>query len=149
MSFFFSEPLRLTCTLQTSSSTPCMVSSLLAVHLSLTYSRNMEHFIVFCHPCINQIQKSCHLQGDLFIARIQLKLTVSQSIPFRIWRYNPFRALASLIRRLHSSLFSALLLHTLIPSSCNASLWTTSVHLILGLPTGLWCRSFRLKFFFV
>ena len=26
-----------------------------------------------------------------------------------IWRYNPFRALASLIRRLHSSLFSSLL----------------------------------------
>ena len=54
-----------------------------------------------------------------------------------IWRYNPFRALASLIRRLHSSLFSALLLHPLIPSSCNASLWTTSAHLVLGLPTGL------------
>ena len=31
-----------------------------------------------------------------------------------------------------------------IPSSCNASLWTTSAHLVLGLPTGLWCRSFRL-----
>ena len=40
-----------------------------------------------------------------------------------IWRYSPFRALTSLIRRLHSSLFSALLLHPLIPSSCNASLW--------------------------
>ena len=54
-----------------------------------------------------------------------------------IWRYSPIRALASLIRRQHSSLFSALLLHSLIPSSCNASLWTTSAHLILGLRTGL------------
>ena len=52
--------------------------------------------------------------------------------PFHIWRYSPFRALASLIRRLHSSLFSALLLHPLIPSSCNASLWTTSA------PSGSW-----------
>jgi hypothetical protein len=33
------------------------------------------------------------------------------------WCYSPFLALASLIRRLHSSLFSALLLHPLIPSS--------------------------------
>ena len=54
-----------------------------------------------------------------------------------IWRYSPFRALASLIRRLHLSLFSALLLHPLIPNSCNASHWTISAHLFLGLPTGL------------
>jgi len=39
-----------------------------------------------------------------------------------LWRYSPFRALAFLIRRLHSSLFAALLLHPLIPSSCSASL---------------------------
>jgi hypothetical protein len=38
------------------------------------------------------------------------------------WFYSPFRALASLIRRLHSSLFAALLLHPLIPTSCSASL---------------------------
>ena len=63
------------------------------------------------------------------------------------WRYSPFRALASLIRRLNSSLFSALL-HPLIPSSCNASLWTTFPHLVLGLPTGLWYGSFRSKPFF-
>jgi hypothetical protein len=71
-----------------------------------------------------------------------------RTIPFHIWRYRPFRALASLIRRLHSSLFSVLL-HPLIPSSCNASLWTTSAHLVLDLPTGLWCRSFHLKPFLV
>ena len=53
------------------------------------------------------------------------------------WRYSPFRDLASLIIRLHSSLFAALLLHPLIPSSYRASLWTTFVHLVLGLPTGL------------
>jgi len=59
------------------------------------------------------------------------------SCPFHIWRYSPFRALVSLIRRFHSSLFAALLLHPLIHSSCNTSLWTTSTHLVLGLPTGL------------
>jgi len=58
---------------------------------------------------------------------------VPRNIPFRIWRYSPFRALTSLVGRLHSSLFSFLLLHPLIPSSCNASLWTTSAHLVLGL----------------
>ena len=65
-----------------------------------------------------------------------------------IWRYSPFQALASLIRRLHSSLFSALLLQPLIPSSCNASLWTTSAHLVLGLPTGLVVWKFPFKTFF-
>jgi hypothetical protein len=39
-----------------------------------------------------------------------------------LWRYSPFRALASITRRLHSSLFATLLLHPLIPSSCSASL---------------------------
>jgi hypothetical protein len=57
--------------------------------------------------------------------------------PFHIWHYNPFRPLASLTRRLHSSIFSSLLLDPLTPSSCNASLWTTSLRLVLGLPTGL------------
>ena len=61
------------------------------------------------------------------------------------WRYSPFRTLASLIRRLHPSLFSALLLHPLIPSRCNASLWTTSTHLVLGLPTGLVVQKFPFK----
>jgi hypothetical protein len=54
-----------------------------------------------------------------------------------VWRYSPFRALAFLKECLHSSLFSALLLRPLIPSSCSASLWTTSAHLVLGLLTGL------------
>ena len=54
-----------------------------------------------------------------------------------LWRYSPFQALASVIRRLHSSLFATLLLHPLVPSSCSASLWTTSAHLVLGLPAGL------------
>jgi len=31
------------------------------------------------------------------------------------------------------------------PQHCNAPLCTTSAHLVLGLSTGLWCRSFRLK----
>ena len=61
---------------------------------------------------------------------------------------SPFWALASLIRCLHSSLFSALLLHPLIPSSCNTSLWTTSAHLFLGLPTGLVVWKFLFKAFF-
>jgi len=37
-------------------------------------------------------------------------------------RYSPLRALASLTRRLHPSLFVALLLHPLVPSSCSAFL---------------------------
>ena len=40
-----------------------------------------------------------------------------------VWRYSPFRALASLIRHLHSSLFAALLLHPVIPSSCRPSMY--------------------------
>jgi len=65
-----------------------------------------------------------------------------------IRRYSPFRALASLIRRLYSSLFSTLLLHPLIPRSCDASLWTTSAHQFLGLPTGLVVQKFPFKTFF-
>ena len=64
------------------------------------------------------------------------------------WRYNPFRALASLTRRRHSSLFVALLLHPLVPSSCSTSLWTTSAHLVLGLPTGLVVWNFPFRTFF-
>ena len=63
-------------------------------------------------------------------------------------RYSPFRALASLVRRLHSSLFASLLLHPLIPSSCSASLWTTSAHLVLGLPTGRVVWKFPFRTFF-
>ena len=62
-----------------------------------------------------------------------------------IWRYSPFRSLVSLIRRLNSSLFSALLLHLHIPSSFSASLWTTPAHLVLGLPTGLMVQKFPFK----
>ena len=71
-----------------------------------------------------------------------------QHLSIHIWRYIPFWALASPIRRLHSSLFSALLLHPLIPSSSNTSLWTTSNHLVLGLPTGLVVWKFQFKTFF-
>ena len=65
----------------------------------------------------------------------------------RIWRYSPFRALASLITRLHSSLFLALF-HPLTPSSCNASIWTTSAHQDLGPPTGLVVYKFPFRTFF-
>ena len=64
------------------------------------------------------------------------------------WRYSPFWALASLIRCLHSSLFAALLLHPLIPSSCRASLWTTSARLVPGIPTGLVIWKFPFKTLF-
>jgi len=64
-----------------------------------------------------------------------------------LWRYSLFRAMASLIRRLHSSLFASLLLHPHIPSSCSASLWTTSAHLVLGLPTGLVVSKFPFRTF--
>ena len=65
-----------------------------------------------------------------------------------LWRYSPFRALASLTRRLHSSLFVAVLLHPLVPSRCSASLWTTSAYLVLGLPTGLVVWKFPFRTFF-
>jgi len=64
------------------------------------------------------------------------------------WHYSPFQALASLISRLHSSLCTALLLHPVIPGSCNASLWTTSAHLVLGFPTGLVVWKFPFRTFF-
>ena len=75
----------------------------------------------------------CH--DEWLLVTVTIYLSIHPSI--HMWNYRPFLALASPIRRLHSSLFSALLLHPLIPSSCNASLWTTSAHLVLGLPTGL------------
>jgi len=66
--------------------------------------------------------------------------------PFiHLWRYSPVRALTSLTRRFHSSLFAALLLHPLIPSIYSASLWTTSTHLVLGLPTGLVVSKFPFR----
>ena len=79
------------------------------------------------------------------LCRLMFILYISIHPSIHLWRYSPFRALASLIRRLHSSLFAALLLHPLVPSSCSASLWTTSAHLVLGLPTGLvvWKFPFR------
>ena len=65
---------------------------------------------------------------------------------FQLWQ--TFRTLASLIRSLHSSLFAALFLHPLIPSSCRAYLWITSAHLVLGLPTCLTVWKFPFKTFF-
>ena len=64
---------------------------------------------------------------------------------FHLGRYSPFRALASLIRLLNSSLLAALLFHPLIPNSCRASHWTTSAHLVLGLPTVLAVWKFPFK----
>ena len=94
-----------------------------------------------------------NLHGILFtLIRYKMKLSLacheSTCPSIHLWRYIPFRALASLTRCLHSSLFAALLLHPLVPSSCSASLWTTSVHLVLGLPTGLVLRKFPFRTFF-
>jgi len=68
---------------------------------------------------------------------IENQLDAKIYLSIHLWRYSPFRALASLKACLHSSSFLALLLHLLIPNNCNASLWTTSSHLVLGLPAGL------------
>jgi len=75
-----------------------------------------------------------------------LTSTIRPSV--HLWHYSPFRAVASLTRRLHSSLFAALLLHPLTPSSCSASLWTISTHLVLGFPTGLVVCKFPFRTFF-
>ena len=95
-------------------------------------------------PCIESV---CFIWLSQ-LKRVSIVHRSEQVGTIHLWRYSTFRALASLIRRLHSSLFVALLLHPLIPSSCSAFLWTTSAHLVLGLPTGLWYGSFRLELFF-
>jgi hypothetical protein len=82
---------------------------------------------------------------------LELNVTCMLVIPspsIHLWSYSSFRALAFLTRRLHSSLFAALLLHPLVPSSCSTSLWTTSAHLVLGLPTGLAVWKFPFRTFF-
>ena len=62
-----------------------------------------------------------------------------------IWHYSPFRVLASLIRRLHSSPFSALLL--LSPAVVMHPSGPYPPICFLVFPLVL-CRSFRLKLFF-
>ena len=100
-------------------------------------------------------RKRCNFSvyGLEFLGRLHImklfKFCKCSRILFHIWCYSSFWALASLMRRLHSSLFSALLLHPVIPSSCNASFWTTSTHLVLGLPTGLVVQKFEFKTLFV
>jgi hypothetical protein len=53
--------------------------------------------------------------------------------------------LATLRRRLHSSLRSAHLLHPRIPRICDVSLWMTPYHFVLGFPTGLVLWNFPLR----
>ena len=50
------------------------------------------------------------------------KLCKTNAVIFPYMALQPLPALASLIRSIHSSPFSNLLLHPLIVSSCNASL---------------------------
>jgi hypothetical protein len=83
------------------------------------------------------LQHHDHLHYDQCALSLKPLHSINQSI--NVWRYSPFRALASLKACLHSSLCSALLLHPLTPSSCNASPWTTSANLVLGLPN---CKQF-------
>jgi hypothetical protein len=64
------------------------------------------------------------------------------------WHYSPFRALASLNRCLHSSLFSALLVHPRVPNTCNAFFCTASFYPTLGLSTGLVLWNFPFGTFF-
>jgi hypothetical protein len=62
----------------------------------------------------------------------------SQLPSTHLWRYSPFWALASFWRRLHSSLSPAHLILPRIPRICDVSFWSTSSHLDLGFPTGLY-----------
>jgi hypothetical protein len=64
-----------------------------------------------------------------------------------LWRYSPFWALASLRRRLYSSLSSARPLRPRIPRICYVSRRMTSSHLALGFPSGLVLRNFQLRIF--
>ena len=95
------------------------------------------HYGCFRGTCSFLIQKRISALQTTAGRWFRRAVAVYEPPSIHTWRYSPFRALASPIRRLHSSLFSALLLHPLIPRSCNASLWTTSAHLVLGLPTSL------------
>jgi hypothetical protein len=60
----------------------------------------------------------------------------------------PPLCLASLRKRLYSSLCSAHLLHPRIPRICDASLWMTPSHLLLGFPTSRVLWHFPLRTFF-
>ena len=77
-------------------------------------SRNGKFEVEFSPPSLS----SCLLDSNIFLTSF---FSVHPSI--HLWRYSPFRALASFIRRLHSSLIAPLLLRPLIPSSCRASLF--------------------------
>ena len=55
--------------------------------------------------------------------------------------------LASLRKRLHSSLCSADLFNPRFPRICDVSLWMTPSHLVLGFPTGLVLWHFPLRNF--
>jgi len=106
-----------------------------------------------CHKnvvsVLTSIWFSDQIRWTVFVLALKsLSLAASGTLSIHLWSYSPFRALASLTRRLHSSLFVALLLHPLVPSSCSASLWTTSAHLLLGLSTGLVVWKFPFRTFF-
>ena len=105
-------------------------------HTQWAYAINlMINFNIFL-PSTSKVileTSSPHVLREMFCTNIGVLFHPS----IHIWRYSPFRALVSIIRRLHSFLPPALLFHSLMPSSCNASIWTTTAHLVLGLPTGL------------
>ena len=71
--------------------------------------------------------------------------TIIKNFIFHIWRYSPFRALASLIRRLHSSLFSAPSSTLLSPAVVMHPSGPHPPICFLVFTLVLWCRSFRLK----
>ena len=105
-----------------------------------------EYFDYFFYIFLSLISfHSCLLPYGCKILFVAIR---NEHPSIHLWRCSHFRALASLIRRLHSSLFVALLLHPLVHSSCSASLWTTSAHLVLGLPTWLVVRKFPFINFF-
>jgi hypothetical protein len=67
----------------------------------------------------NNLEPHCRFSRN----SVSLNLLVCIGIPsIHLWCCSPFRALAFLTRRLHSSLFVAVLLHPLVPSSCSTSL---------------------------
>ena len=105
-----------------------------------------------CAPSWFYLQKKKKSQYLVTLSVVSIACQIpfiSSAFPsIHLWHYSPFRVVASLIRRLHSSLFAPLLRHPLIPSTCSSSLWTTSAHLVLGLPTGLVVWKFPFRTFF-
>jgi len=98
----------------------CVPCAPLFLHTDACSYVLLDRFLIrtfnFANACITRNRSRLRRVRCPFSSLIYFAMSIHPS--FHIWRYSPFRALASLIRRLNSPLFSSLLLHPLIPSIC-------------------------------